>query len=493
MLSSARKKICRRNEFVNLEELEVIMRHILPFLFLLGGPLLGVAQPPDSLWSRTFGGSDQDFAYSVQQTVDGGYVVAGRTYSFGAGFGDLYVVKTDGAGDPLWVHTYGGSNDDYAYSVQQTGDGGYVVAGNTRSFGAGSADFYVVKTDGAGDTLWTRAYGGNNSDEAYSVQQTADGGYIIGGETRSFGLTYYDFYLVKTNDSGDTLWTRRYGGSNHDRARSVQETADGGYIVAGWTNSFGPGTPTYANFYLVKTNSSGDTLWTHTYGGSNNDQARSVQQTADGGYLVAGMTYSFGAGDYDFYLVKTDGSGNPVWTHTYGGTNNDQACSVQQTADGGYIVAGLTYSSGSGSDDFYLVKTDGSGNSLWTRTYGGSDADEAWAVQQTADGGYVMAGLTYSFGVGAGDFFLVKTGPEGPCALTIYLNEIATNSILRWWAPQACSYLVYCTNQMNEIGQPPAIGWNLEATLDLPAGPAEWTDPAPLMPYKRYGVIVSCP
>jgi len=370
-----------------------------------------VAQPnPDTLWTRTYGGSAGDDARSVHQTADGGYVVAGGSASFGAGSGDFYLVKTNGQGDTLWTRTYGGNSYDEAWSVQQTADGGYIVAGCTHSFGAGSGDFYLVKTNSQGDTLWTRTYGGSSDDGAWSCQQTADGGYIVAGYTASFGAGDFDFYLVKTNSQGDTLWTHTYGGNADDWAWSVQQTADGGYIVAGYTRSFGAGLD---DFYLVKTNSQGDTLWTHTYGGSSFDGANSVQQAADGGYIVAGVTSSFGVGG-DFYLVKTNSSGDTLWTHTYGGSNGDFAESVQQTADGGYIVAGDTWSFGAGVDDFYVVRTNSQGDRLWTRTYGGSSYDGAWSVQQTADGGYIVAGYTYSFGAGDDDFYLVKTGPDSP-------------------------------------------------------------------------------
>ena len=311
--------------------------------------------------------------------------------------------------DTLWTRTYGGSDYDYAYSVQQTTDGGYIVAGYTASFGAGLEDFYLVKTNTSGAPLWTRTYGGSFREEANSVQQTADGGYIVAGRTESFGAGSYDFYLVKTNSQGDTLWTRTYGGSSTDVAYSVRQSADGGYIMAGWTNSFGAGE---YDFYLVKTNSQGDTLWTRTYGGINYDRAYSVQQTTDGGYIVAGYTWSFGAGGYDFYLVKTNSQGDTLWTRTYGGRDWDNAYSVQQNADGGYIVAGHTLSFGAGIRDFYVVRTNSQGNTLWTRTYGGSMGDEAYSVQQTADGGYIVAGYTSSFGAGSYDFYLVKTGPD---------------------------------------------------------------------------------
>jgi len=418
------------------------------FLILLVMACVQVSfgQPnPDTLWTRTYGGSSDEWAYSVQQTTDGGYVVAGETYSFGAGSNDFYLVKTNGEGDTLWTRTYGGINDEKARSVQETGDGGYIVAGCTGSFGAGGFDFYLVKTNSLGDTLWTRTYGGSREDKAHSVRQTTDGGYIVAGETYSFGQgtpNCPNFYIVKTNPLGDTLWTRAFEGSTYDdEAYSVQQTADGGYVVAGYTNSFGAGG---WDFYLVKTNYQGFTHWGHTYGGSGSDWAYSVQQTADGGYIVVGFTGSFGVGTpySNFYLVKTNSQSDTLWTRTYGGSAPEWAYSVQQTPDGGYIVAGYTGSFGAGSGDFYLVKTNTSGDTLWTRTYGGSSDDGAWSVQPTDDGGYIVAGYTSSFGAGAADFYLVKTGPElAPRHLVIALQ--AGNAVLSWPPTAALSYNIY--------------------------------------------------
>jgi uncharacterized delta-60 repeat protein len=386
----------------------------LAVIALLSVATLTYAQPPDTLWTRTYGGDTLDYAHSVQQTSDGGYIVAGVTTSFGAGARDIYLVKTNSQGNTLWTRTYGGSSWDEAYSVQQTTDGGYIVAGYTASFGAGICDFYLVKTNSSGDTLWTRTYGGDSYDEAWSVQQTADEGYIVAGYTASFGAGYEDCYLVKIDGQGDTLWTRTYGGIESDWAQSVQQTSDGGYIIAGRTDSFGGGS---GDFYVVKTNSQGDTLWTRTYGGSGWDDAHSVQQTTDGGYIMAGHTDSFGAGGIDFYLVKTNSQGNTLWTRTYGGDSTDYACSGQQTSDGGYIVAGYTESFGAGYRDIYLVRTNSQGDTLWTRTYGGYDYDHAESVQQTVDGGYIVAGATRSFGAGSYDCYLVKLGAESSVSL----------------------------------------------------------------------------
>jgi hypothetical protein len=344
---------------------------------------------------------------SVQQTSDGGYIVAGSTTSFGAGDEDLYLVKTSATGETLWTRTYGGTAYDVASAVQQTTDGGYMVAGSARSFGGDSADFYLVKTDAAGDTLWTRTYGGAHNEYAYSAQQTLDGGYVIAGYTTSASVS--DFYVVKTDAAGSPVWTRTYGGISLEQCQSIQQTADSGYVMTGQTYSFGNA----VDVYLVKTNALGDTVWTRTYGGSDYDWGYSVRQTSDGGYIVAGWTMSFGSGGRDVYLIKTGGAGETLWTRTYGWTGNEEGRSVRQTPDGGYVVAGLTSSFGAGGKDAYLIKTDSAGDTIWTAAFGGANDDDGVAVQQTSDGGYVIAGTTNSFGAESTDVYLVKTDPLG--------------------------------------------------------------------------------
>jgi uncharacterized delta-60 repeat protein len=361
-------------------------------------------------WTRTYGGTNYDEGYSVRQTSDSGYIIAGVTNSFGAGSNDVYLVKTDAYGDTLWTRTYGGTNDDQGYSVQQTSDGGYVIAGFTQSFGAGNYDVWLIKTNASGDTLWAKTCGGANDDRGYSVQQTSDSGYIVTGFTKSFGAGLEDVYLIKTDASGDTLWTRTYGGTYTDEGYSVQQTLDGGYVVAGYTWSFS--TNNY-DAWLIKTNASGDTLWTCTCHGANNDRGYSVQQTSDSGYIVTGWTNSFGAGDYDAYLIKTNASGDTLWTKHLGGTGDDFGSWVRQTSDGGYIIAGYTNSFGAGNNDVWLVKTNASGDTLWTATYGGTPYDLGYSVQQTSDGGYIIAGVTTSFGAGHEDFYIIKADANG--------------------------------------------------------------------------------
>jgi len=266
-------------------------------VFVLGSVGL-FAQAPDTAWTRTYGGTNSDRGNSVQQTTDGGYIVVGST---AAGGTDVYLIKTNSLGDTLWTRTYGGNNQDWGSSAQQTTDGGYIVVGYTQSYSAGGSAVYLIKTNGSGDTLWTRTYGGTDDGEGSSVQQTSDGGYVVAGWTGSIAAASYDVYLIKTDSSGDTLWTRAYGGTNSDRGNSVQQTTDGGYIVAGYTYSYGAGNQ---DVYLIKTNSLGDTLWTRTYGGTDYDYGRSVQQTSDGGYIVVGEIGSHGTGRQGVYLIK---------------------------------------------------------------------------------------------------------------------------------------------------------------------------------------------
>jgi len=361
----------------------------------------------DTLWTKTFGGSNTDGAFSVQQTADGGYIIVGYTESIGAGGSDIWLIKTDASGNTLWTKTFGGSDYDVGYSVNQTSDEGYIIVGNTNSFGASWSDVWLIKTDASGDTLWTKTYGGSGNDEPQSVQQTSDGGYIITGYTDSFGVGG-DVWLIKTNASGDTLWTKTFGGEYGEYGNSVQQTTDGGYIITGYTNSFGAGAE---DFWLIKTNASGDTLWTNTFGGSEVEMGYSVQQTTDGGYILVGFTNSFGADDWDAWLVKTDSSGDTLWTRKIGGTNYDESRSVQQTIDGGYIITGFTESFGN-NGDVWLIKISEFGELIWTKTFGGEYGDAGHSVQQTSDGGYIVAGGTYSFGAGLQDVWLIKTTPQ---------------------------------------------------------------------------------
>ena len=374
----------------------------------------------DTLWTRTYGGVEDDYGFSVQQTSDEGYIVAGTTHSFGAGLSNIYLIKTDADGDTVWTRIFGGFRCEFGSSVQQTDDGGYIVTGSTMSFGAGDSDVYLIKTDANGDTLWTRTYGGSGRDAGNYVQQTQDGGYIIVAETWSYGAGEEDIYLIKTDANGDTLWIKTFGGFNCDEGLSVRQTSDLGYIIAGVTNSYTTA-PWFYDVYLIKTDEDGDTLWTRTYGGSSGDMGFDVQQTSDGGFIIAGGTVSYGAGGFDVYLIKTGETGDTLWTRTFGDSDCEEGYSVQQTADGGYIIAGFTQSHGAIANDVYLIKTDDLGNEEWHQTFGGGNTDNGHSVYQTVDGGYIVAGHTNSFGAGLADFYLIRLEGE-PELLTVTLT-----------------------------------------------------------------------
>jgi len=348
-------------------------------------------------WNKTF--AEPSMYSPVIQTQDGGYAIAGYTGVFPNY--DAWLAKLDSTGDLQWSRTYGGSDDDEAYSLVQTSDGGYALAGYTNSFGAGGSDFWLIKTDSQGNMKWMQTYGGTNYDSAWSIRETSDGGYVLAGETRP-GAGWSDYLLVKTNSNGNMLWSKTYGGTKSDSAFCVVQASDGGYAVVGYTLSYGAGG---ADFWLVKTDASGNKLWAKTYGGSSGDYAYSLVQASDAGYTLTGYTYSFGAGNADFWLVKTDSAGNMQWSKTYGGTNNDYSRSIVKTSDNCYVIVGYTYSFGVGGTDYWLVKTDASGNLQWDETYGGTNYDSAYAVIATSDGGYALSGRSGSYP------WLVKVSP----------------------------------------------------------------------------------
>ena len=379
-----------------------------------------------STWDRTYGGAADDTAAGeTVQANDGGYAVLGDTNSFGAGDSDFWLIKTDADGNTQWNKTYGGELAEVSGDMCVTTDGGYAMSGYTKSFGAGGQDFWLVKTDANGNTEWNMTYGGTDNEYAYHVEQTVDGGYILLGQTRSFGAGNNDFWLVKTDANGNTEWNMTYGGTGNDVGIHVIQTADGGYALAGSTSSFGAGSN---DAWLIKTDASGNTEWNQTYGGTGYDGGQCLEPTSDGGYALACLTTSFGAGSLDFWFIKLDASGNTEWNMTYGGPGSDGPTHFIQTEDNGYALVGFTTV---GSDqNASLIKIDALGNMEWNQTYGGTGSEIAYALLETNDGYYLLTINTDSFGAGEDDIWLVSTIPENTTIGAIIMLAIATTIII---------------------------------------------------------------
>ncbi|MBB78912.1 MAG: hypothetical protein CL844_07925 [Crocinitomicaceae bacterium] len=302
-------------------------------------------------WSQTYGGDNDDVIRDVQQTSDGGYILVGSTGSQGLYY-QVYLIKTDGYGQEEWSQTFGGGGEDLAYSVQQTSDGGYIIVGQYEHWGINDYDVWLIKTNGAGQEEWNQKIGGPNKDVGFFVQQTTDGSYIVLGETRSFGNGNTDIYLIKVNSNGNIMWTQFFGTGGEESGYSLEETLDGGYIICGESS----GTQQVQSAYMIKTDESGIEEWSILFEQTYMSSLSSVKQTANGGFIAAGFLNTNNNWS-DIYLVETDENGIEQWSQTFGGLEPERAYSVQQTIDGGYIVTGKTKSFGSNEYDIYLLKT----------------------------------------------------------------------------------------------------------------------------------------
>jgi len=406
---------------------------------------------PGIEWEHSFGGSDLEVARSIQQTSDGGYIVAGYTRSTDGqvtgnhGGYDCWVLKLSTLGDIEWKRAYGGTNNEWAYAVRQTRDGGYVIAGRSLSNNGdvsgnhGKEDVWVLKLDSGGAIEWQRSLGGSNRDAALAIEQTSDEGYIIAGfsdsndgdVTGNHGAT--DFWVLKLDEGGVIEWQRSLGGSHYDYAKGLRQTPDGGYIVVGESLSSDGDVTTPrgdADFWIVKLDSLGTLEWQRSLGSTSIDSAFDVCLTDDGGYVVTGhVTAPTGdvadhRGWYDIWVVKLDFLGKLIWQKTLGGSGDDTAVAVQQTADGGLAIGGTTASvdgdavGNDGGMDFWIVKITKDGVFEWQKSLGGTKTDRAFSMQQTADGGFVMAGQSssnngdVSFNHGDIDYWVVKLSPE---------------------------------------------------------------------------------
>ncbi|HWQ66085.1 MAG TPA: PEGA domain-containing protein [Methanospirillum sp.] len=418
--------------------------------------LLGTA--PAIEWATCYGGTNYDYANDIRQTSDGGYIVAGSSTSSDEdvkgthGYYDFWVVRLDSVGKMAWQKCLGGSHGDEANSIQQTSDGGYIVAGSTDSFDGnvsgyhgpyvGKNDMWVVKLDPVGNIVWQKCLGGTGTEEAQSIQQTSDGGYIVTGWTTSNDgdvsgnhAGTYDYWVVKLNSVGTIVWQKCLGGTGTDEARSIQQTSDGGYIVAGYSDSRNGdlyGFHGADDYWVVKLSSVGTIEWQKCLGGSYYDKAYSIQQTSDGGYIVTGYTSSdngdvAGRHNYsDYWVVKLNSVGTIVWQKCLGSNSSDDARSIQQTSDGGYIVAGTTVgndgdvSGNHGKNDYWIVKLNAAGTIEWQKSLGGKSNEESMAIRQTREGGFIVAGYATDNGGdvnqahGRSDYWIVKLKGTGP-------------------------------------------------------------------------------
>ncbi len=306
----------------------------------------------------------------------------------------------------------GGPGVERGIYVDPLEDGGYIAVGSTQSFGAGAEDIYLVRTDSVGAVVWSRTFGGADPDFGWCVRQVSDG-FVLAGFTESFGKGENDFYLVKTSSEGEEEWSQTFGGEGNDRCWALVPTDDGGYLLAGETTSFGEGEE---DVYLVRTDARGTPLWSRTYGGAGSDRCFSVVQAADGGYVLAGQTFSEGAGDRDAYVLKTSASGELEWTRTYGGEASDVGHGVAKTSDGGFIVTGYTTSFAATADDPYLIKIDAQGETLWTRVLNLDWNGHTITGEQAVDGGYYLVGFSEYRGLGPTAALLIKTDGEGNMA-----------------------------------------------------------------------------
>ncbi len=348
--------------------------------------------------NKTYGGSNNEVSYSIKQTPDGGYILVGE---IGIPSSYIWLIKTDNTGKVIWNRTFTALYGAYARTVELTSDGGYIIGGIYTPPAPGEdGDFWVIKTDDMGNIQWNNTYGGAEEDQCYSLNKTSDGGYILTGSTNSYGSGFSDVWLVKINNSGEELWNKTFGGSNHDHGNSVKQTSDGGYIIVGVTE---PSPTEFIDIYIIKTNSTGDLEWENTFGGDKPDGGYSVLQT-DSGYVIAGSKRN--PGDFG-WLIKTDNNGNELWNKTYAISNDCAFFSMKRISDGNFIMVG------SANQDLWMLKTDENGNEQWNKTYGGSESDYALDVQETSDGGFIVCGATYSYGAGGRDIWLIKTDSVG--------------------------------------------------------------------------------
>lgn len=368
------------------------------FLFVFQTSISG-----ESSWIRLYGGPGIDVCYSVCETPEGNFILAGLTTSFGTSQ-DIYVVKIDTYGDTVWTKTIGGTNTEAAHHVYMTEDQNYILVGYTESYGSGGKDIFIVKIDSSGNQIWSKHYGGQLEDCAYSAYYNQDGtSIIIGYKNGSSGWIKGDLWILKINSSGDTVWTKSIIMPGEESVYSIVNIEDTAYALIGSSTSYGGG----KNLWFVIVDSSGDTLSTKNYGGTAEDIGSSLFRNDHGEYLMTG--YRNGTGSWtpgDLWILKADVFGDTLWTKTYAAEGTETGYRIFELSDGSLITGGIR---GCNSNDFWLIKTDSLGDSLWSQTYGGSGTDEIINMIITSEGNFLMCGYTNSYNAANIDFMVVKT------------------------------------------------------------------------------------
>ena len=397
----------------------------------------------NALWTKTFGGFGPEAGRAICETVDRGFIIAGYTYSFGMGYSDGYVIKVDSEGNKEWENTFGGSGWEYGYAVTQTQDEGFVVVGYTTSFGSGLKDVYVIKLGSAGEKLWEKTYGGADVDVGKAVCEMSDGALMICGYTKSFGNGEEDVYLIKLSSGGDELWSTTFGRNRSEMATSICQTTDGNVVIAGATGSE-PFSSGNMDFYIIKIDMDGNQLWEKAHGNSISahpyDWGNSVFKKSDGGFIIAGNSDI--RSPLDVYVVSTDGDGNRLWQKNYGERFYDYAISIKETKDGGFLICGAKKNNVTEDKNVYVIKTDSAGNEIWAKTFGGDGADWGSAICETKDGSYVIVGHTKSFGAGNFDVWLLKISSlfprfnaaptTGHAPLTVEFSDLSLGDATGW-------------------------------------------------------------
>lgn len=398
-------------------------------IFLLGISSLKVYTQCSSTvttFQKTYGGTSDDRAHSIQQTSDGGYVVAGETTSYGAGDKDIFVMKIDVNGVEQWTKTYGSTfaDDGFSITIKQTSDLGFIVSGSTNGFGAGSFDdSYIIKIDNTGAIQWEKRISGSSWDRFRDVVELSTGDFLLTGDDGSYSAGNLDAHVVKISSTGNLIWIKNLGTSFREHSQSIIELPNGEYLLSGNTNITNNGSGNSANSFLIKTTNDGTVIWGKQF--NNSTFFTDINETImlnDGNLLNIGETRASDAGNHDIFLLKTDTNGTVIWSKNYGGTGNDVGVNVREKTNGELVISAFTNSYGN-ANQLLLINTDNLGNIIWSKTYGGSSNDELdwWGkpMELTTTNEIIIAGGTMSFGIGNEDVYVVKTNECGES----YCNE----------------------------------------------------------------------